>query len=64
VLYVAYADEGHASLRLANVTWTHLDPLAFILHFLNKLWFVLSVKQWLDLCPWLVLQYRRQRLLW
>jgi hypothetical protein len=27
-------------------------------------WFVVCVKQWLDHCPWLLLQYRRQRLLW
>jgi hypothetical protein len=26
--------------------------------------FSVSVKQWPDHCPWLVLQYRRQKLLW
>jgi hypothetical protein len=27
-------------------------------------WFAVCVKQCLDHCPWLLLQYRRQRLLW
>jgi hypothetical protein len=27
---------GHVSLRMVNVTWIDLDPLAFILHFLNQ----------------------------
>jgi hypothetical protein len=26
------------SLREVNVTWIDLDPLAFILHFLNQFW--------------------------
>jgi hypothetical protein len=30
--------EGHVSLRVGNVTWTDLHPLAFILHFLNQFW--------------------------
>jgi hypothetical protein len=29
-------DKGHVSLRVVNVTWIDLDPLAFILHFLNQ----------------------------
>jgi hypothetical protein len=29
---------GHVSLRVVNVTWIELDPLAFILHFLNQPW--------------------------
>jgi hypothetical protein len=28
----------HTSLLMVNVTWTNLDPLAFILHFLNQFW--------------------------
>jgi hypothetical protein len=28
---------GHISLRVVNVTWIDLDPLTFILHFLNQL---------------------------
>jgi hypothetical protein len=27
---------GHVSLRVVNVTWIDLNPLAFILHFLNQ----------------------------
>jgi hypothetical protein len=30
----------HIFLHVANVTWTKLDPLAFVLHFLNQLWIV------------------------
>jgi hypothetical protein len=29
---------GQVSLRVVNVPWTHLDPLAFILHLLNQFW--------------------------
>jgi hypothetical protein len=29
---------GHVSLRVVNVTWIDLDPLALILHFLNQSW--------------------------
>jgi hypothetical protein len=29
---------GHASLCVVNVSWIDLDPLAFILHFLNQFW--------------------------
>jgi hypothetical protein len=29
---------GHTSLCVMNVTWTDLDPFAFILHFLNQFW--------------------------
>jgi hypothetical protein len=29
---------GLASLRVVNVTWTNLDPLAFIFHFYNQFW--------------------------
>jgi hypothetical protein len=49
-LHIVYMDRGggHVSLR---VTWIDLGRFAF------------SVKQWLDHCPWLVLQCRRQRLL-
>jgi hypothetical protein len=34
-LHVIYMDgrAGHVSLRVVNVTWTDLDPLAFVLHF-------------------------------
>jgi hypothetical protein len=65
-MHVVYVDRG---TRVMNVTWIEFDPLAFILHFLNQFgfevgWFALCVKQWLDPCPWLVLQYRLQRLLW
>jgi hypothetical protein len=28
----------HVSLRVVNVTLIYLDPLAFILHFLNQIW--------------------------
>jgi hypothetical protein len=54
---------------MGNVTWTNLDPLASILHFfmhfgLQLGGFAVSVKQWLDHCEWLVLQYRQQTLLW
>jgi hypothetical protein len=52
------------SLHVVNVTLTDLGSLAFILHFLNQYWIAVSVKQWLEHCPWLVLQYCRQRLLW
>jgi hypothetical protein len=60
---------GHVSLPAMNVTWINLDPLAFILHFLTNCrlqvsWFIVCVKQWLDHCPWQLLQYRRRRLLW
>jgi hypothetical protein len=30
---------GTVSLHVMNVTWTDLDPLAFILHFLSQFWF-------------------------
>jgi hypothetical protein len=33
-----YTDRGHVSLRAVYVTWTDLDPLASILHFLNQVW--------------------------
>jgi hypothetical protein len=51
---------GHVSLRVVNVMRIYLNPLAFILHFLNKFWIAVSVKQWFDQCPWLLLQYRGQ----
>jgi hypothetical protein len=35
-LYVVYMDWGHVSLPVLNITWTNLDSLAFILHFLNQ----------------------------
>jgi hypothetical protein len=28
----------HVSLHIVNMTWIDLDPLAFILHFLNQFW--------------------------
>jgi hypothetical protein len=31
-------DRGYLSLRVVNVTRTDLDPLAFILNFLNQFW--------------------------
>jgi hypothetical protein len=39
-LHVVYTDRvgGHVSILLVNVTWTNLDLLAFILHFLNQFW--------------------------
>jgi hypothetical protein len=30
--------KGHVSLHVVNVMWIDLDPLAFILHFLNQFW--------------------------
>jgi hypothetical protein len=30
---------GDVSLHVMNVTWTDLDSLAFILHFLSQFWF-------------------------
>jgi hypothetical protein len=48
-----------------NLACINLNPLAFILHFFKKSfglqvgWFAVSVKQWLDHCPWLLLQYRQ-----
>jgi hypothetical protein len=52
---------GQIYLRVLNVMWIDLDPLAFILNFLKQFglwlgWFAVSVKQSLDHCPWLVLQ--------
>jgi hypothetical protein len=32
--------EVHVSLRVVKVTWVDLEPLAFILRFLNKCWIV------------------------
>jgi hypothetical protein len=40
-LHIVYLDRGgggHVSLHVVNVTWTDLDPLTFILHFLNQYW--------------------------
>jgi hypothetical protein len=31
---------GHICLRVVNVTWTELEPLAFILHLCNQFWIV------------------------
>jgi hypothetical protein len=31
-------DRGHVSFRVVNVARINLDPLAFILHFLNLFW--------------------------
>jgi hypothetical protein len=31
-------ERGNFSLRVMNVTWIDLDPLSFILHFLNQFW--------------------------
>jgi hypothetical protein len=28
----------HVSLHVVNVTWTILDPVAFVLHFINQFW--------------------------
>jgi hypothetical protein len=58
-------NKGDGSLRVVNVTCIDLDPIAFILHFYTNFglqisWFAVCMKQWLDHCPWLVLQYRRQ----
>jgi hypothetical protein len=37
-LHIVYMDRGHVSFRVVNVTWIDLDPLAFVLHFLNQFW--------------------------
>jgi hypothetical protein len=39
-LHIVYLDQGgwHVSLRVVNMTWIDLNPLAFILHFLNQFW--------------------------
>jgi hypothetical protein len=39
-LHIVYMDRGggHISPRVVSVTWIDLDPLAYILHFLNHLW--------------------------
>jgi hypothetical protein len=29
---------GHVSLRVVNLTWIDMDPLVFILQFLNQFW--------------------------
>jgi hypothetical protein len=50
----------HASLGMVNVTFSDLEPLAFTSFRLQLGRLAVSVKQWLDHCPWLVLQYRRQ----
>jgi hypothetical protein len=68
-VYTVYMDWGRFSLRVVNVTWTDLHSLAFILHLLTIFvlrqgWFAVSVKQYRGQCPWLVLQYRLQILLW
>jgi hypothetical protein len=57
--HVVYMDGGggHISLCVVNLTLTDVGPLAFILHFLNQYW--IAVSQWLEHCPWLVLQYCR-----
>jgi hypothetical protein len=49
-------------LHLVNVMLTDLDLLAFILHFLNQYWIAALWSNGWN-CPWLVLQYCRQRLL-
>jgi hypothetical protein len=58
----------HVSLR-DECDVHRLDPLVFIIHIVTNLGlqpgrFAVSVKQWLDHCPWLVLQCRRPRLVW
>jgi hypothetical protein len=41
-----------------------LRSVSFYSPFFKPGWFTVSVKQLLDHCPWLVLQYCRQSLLW
>jgi hypothetical protein len=59
--------EYPVSLHVAHVTFTDLDSLAFTISLttfgLSLCWFVVSMKQWLNHCPWLILKYRRQMLL-
>jgi hypothetical protein len=61
--------ERSASLHMMNVKRTDLHSFTFSFHFLTSFglrvgWFAVFVKQWLDHCRLLVLQYLRQRLLW
>jgi hypothetical protein len=70
-LHIVYMNMGPRFFSCSmNVLFIDLSSLAFNLHFFKKSfgfqirWFTVSMKQWLDHCPWLVLQYRRQRLLW
>jgi hypothetical protein len=44
-LHIVYMDRGggHVSLRVVNMTFTDLDPSAFILHFLNHFWIRVAV---------------------
>jgi hypothetical protein len=68
VVHCLYGPGGGGG-HFVNVTWIDLDPLVLILHSSNQFWIAsrlvcICVMQWLDHCAWLVLQYRRQRLLW
>jgi hypothetical protein len=68
-LHVVYMDRGTFSMcgecdvdRLGSVSFH--SPFFKTNFGLQVSWFTVSVKQWLGLCPWLLLQYRRQKLLW
>jgi hypothetical protein len=52
-------NEGHISSHVVNVTRIDLDPLATSFELQVGL-FAVCVNR----CPWLLLQYRRHRLLW
>jgi hypothetical protein len=50
----------HVSVCMMNAAWNDLDTLACILHFKTSFgmllgWFSVSMKNWLDHCPCLVL---------
>jgi hypothetical protein len=64
ILEIFFLGESHISLHVVNVMFADLGPLAFILHFFKPVLDCSSVKQWVEHCPWLVLQYSWQRLLW
>jgi hypothetical protein len=60
---------GRVYFRVVNATWIDMDPLAFNCAFFKTSFGLLvgsfvCVKQWLDHCPWLLLVYHWQRLLW
>jgi hypothetical protein len=61
--------ERHVSLGVVNVTWINLDSFAFIIHLLKQSWIASRpvcsfCEAMADHCPWLLLQYCQQKLLW
>jgi hypothetical protein len=63
-LNIVYMDRGACFFMCCECDMDRLGSISLTSFGLQVGWFAVSVNQSIDHCPWLLMHYRQQRLLW